>query len=606
MRDEGCFTRHPEASGILPPVCAATDWGDIRVRSRPTALRTLMACVLCCLLAAPSRAATSARAVAPDRPPSIELSLALADQFAQPTAAVPGGGARERLAQARAAAARGALAAAVEKLTPLLDARNSPLLRYRAALLASTLEMAQGRYASSAHLLAQAVEIERDVRDRAALAAGRTARATLLLEFGHPEDAAASLADPSLPVTCPLAFAQARVQLAAAASPAPAKALDEAIARCRAEGDRTRAALLGVEGARQWIAQRPAMAARLLEQQLRDLPKPPDPRLVTRIHHLQAEAYAAAGRPRDARDAARAIAALDGGDAPPTLALAHRLLHDDALARGDIPSALHHYEAFHRAEVANLSDVRSREIAYREAQSTAVERERELEVLARRQRELVLAREIDRGRAHSMRLTILLVGVMTASIGYWAWSAHRAHHAMRGVARVDPLTGVATRQHFEQVARATLDAASRQRTQAALLLIDLDRLKQVNDTCGHAVGDCVLRAVARTAQGLSGARDLVGRLGGDEFAMLLPGRGPQAALELACRLRQALDRVDHLSLGCPLPLSASVGLACTPESGYGYELLVAEADRSMYAAKRAARRRGTGPGAAPERLSGCA
>ncbi|WP_064741655.1 putative bifunctional diguanylate cyclase/phosphodiesterase [Hamadaea tsunoensis] len=155
------------------------------------------------------------------------------------------------------------------------------------------------------------------------------------------------------------------------------------------------------------------------------------------------------------------------------------------------------------------------------------------------------------------------------------------------LARLDPLTGLANRKVLiSEVGSIAADyARSGGRGSFALLLLDLDRFKHVNDALGHAVGDRLLVAVAdRLAKGVREG-DLVARLGGDEFA-IIAGRltGPQDAVHLAARVTAALQRPISLD-GLPLDISASVGIALYPEHGTDFATLMRHADVAMYDAK---------------------
>ncbi|PRY27234.1 diguanylate cyclase (GGDEF)-like protein [Pseudosporangium ferrugineum] len=152
----------------------------------------------------------------------------------------------------------------------------------------------------------------------------------------------------------------------------------------------------------------------------------------------------------------------------------------------------------------------------------------------------------------------------------------------------DPLTGLANR-------RELLDEANRifgQRApdgMFAMLLIDLNHFKEVNDTLGHAAGDEVLRAVARRLEDAARPGDLVARLGGDEFAVLLTGLpAPAVATHRAAELLSTLDRPIEVD-GMQLTVEAAGGIALAPGSG-GVQELMRRADVAMYEAKRGGRR----------------
>jgi diguanylate cyclase (GGDEF)-like protein len=179
-----------------------------------------------------------------------------------------------------------------------------------------------------------------------------------------------------------------------------------------------------------------------------------------------------------------------------------------------------------------------------------------------------------------------------------------AHHGWRGVgsdittarrheleltrlANFDSLTGLANRHHF----RARLDAtyARSHKPQCALLLLDLDNFKAVNDTLGHGVGDQLLQIVALRLQTLVRAEDLLARLGGDEFVLLCTaGVAPAHLLERARSMLEAL-REPCIIDGMRIEVRASVGVAFGAEHGASAEDLLKSADMALYAAKDAGR-----------------
>jgi diguanylate cyclase (GGDEF)-like protein/PAS domain S-box-containing protein len=147
----------------------------------------------------------------------------------------------------------------------------------------------------------------------------------------------------------------------------------------------------------------------------------------------------------------------------------------------------------------------------------------------------------------------------------------------------DQLTGLLNRAGFAAAVDARLAASDEPH---ALLFVDLDRFKRVNDTQGHAAGDEVLREVARRILGLVRADDLVGRIGGDEFVVLGRGLRSDTARRFADRAVTALGEPFRLPTGEQAHLGASVGVACTqPDRPIDADRLLAEADLAMYAAK---------------------
>jgi diguanylate cyclase (GGDEF)-like protein len=160
-------------------------------------------------------------------------------------------------------------------------------------------------------------------------------------------------------------------------------------------------------------------------------------------------------------------------------------------------------------------------------------------------------------------------------------SADRDRHQ----ATHDALTGLPNRVLLRDRLEQALSAASRSRDEVAVLLIDLDRFKEINDTLGHSWGDRLLREVAPRVQSVLRAGDTVARLGGDEFAVLLPSvDGIAEAEAVAARIRAALhSRFDVDGVG--LDVEASIGIAVSPSHGTTGEDLLRNADIAMYVAK---------------------
>jgi diguanylate cyclase (GGDEF)-like protein len=150
----------------------------------------------------------------------------------------------------------------------------------------------------------------------------------------------------------------------------------------------------------------------------------------------------------------------------------------------------------------------------------------------------------------------------------------------------DDLTQVLNRRGFFATARRSLAEAGK--APSALLLVDLDEFKSVNDGCGHDVGDDLLKHVARQLCSVVRGDDVVARLGGDEFAVLLPRTPPEDARTVASRIYHALDQSPYIGAHGRLSIPASVGFAVAAISeDTELDALLVEADAQMYRAKRA-------------------
>jgi diguanylate cyclase (GGDEF)-like protein len=156
-------------------------------------------------------------------------------------------------------------------------------------------------------------------------------------------------------------------------------------------------------------------------------------------------------------------------------------------------------------------------------------------------------------------------------------------------AATDSLTGLPNRRAVEEALKRMIAQAGRTLAPMAVLLLDLDHFKQINDTYGHDRGDAVLAAVGEVLAGALRTSDFVGRNGGEEFVALLPDTGVEGAIEAAEKLRTAIGR---LALpGIDRPITTSVGTAVYPHTAADGESLLRLADRALYAAKAGGRNR---------------
>lgn len=202
----------------------------------------------------------------------------------------------------------------------------------------------------------------------------------------------------------------------------------------------------------------------------------------------------------------------------------------------------------------------------------------------------------EHGLKRGSRIERRVVGAVERFVdhGALALRATRLLEEVHKLATIDSLTATATRRVFEEMLRAELSRAIRTDDMFALLMIDIDHFKRVNDVLGHQTGDEVLRGVAETLMASSRDFDLVARYGGEEFAVIAPGCDEPAALAVAERLRTQVEQT-HL----PVPVTVSIGVALAPEHAEEGEVLIKAADQALYSAKRAGRNRVTIAGGRP-------
>ncbi|NYE60265.1 diguanylate cyclase (GGDEF)-like protein [Duganella sp. 1224] len=164
----------------------------------------------------------------------------------------------------------------------------------------------------------------------------------------------------------------------------------------------------------------------------------------------------------------------------------------------------------------------------------------------------------------------------------------QADQRVQYLAHYDLLTGLPNRSQLHERARHLLEQARIHRTPMALLMMDLDHFKDINDTLGHTVGDALLSELALRLTGCLRETDLVARLGGDEFIFVLPNAGGSEASDVARKLLNVTGQA-HTVGAHDLKVSASIGIAMYPDDGWDVETLLQRADAAMYQVKRAGR-----------------
>lgn len=155
----------------------------------------------------------------------------------------------------------------------------------------------------------------------------------------------------------------------------------------------------------------------------------------------------------------------------------------------------------------------------------------------------------------------------------------------------DPLTGLFNRRRFHDEFQNVLTLAERYSQKGALVFIDLDHFKYVNDTNGHIAGDCYIKGVADALMHVLRASDIIARVGGDEFAVVVREINAEQAIALAETFNSRLDRLDVAGIEKGYKTSASIGIALYPDHGNTVSELLANADIAMYQAKERGRGR---------------
>ena len=166
------------------------------------------------------------------------------------------------------------------------------------------------------------------------------------------------------------------------------------------------------------------------------------------------------------------------------------------------------------------------------------------------------------------------------------------HETVERQAVTDGLTGLSNRRRFEEALESELERSRRFDVPVALVMLDIDNFKRVNDTHGHQTGDLVLREVGRLLRESSREVDEPARYGGEELAVVLPGTDQEGAYNLAERVRAEIEALRlPLPDGGELRVTASFGAATHPPADGGARGLVEAADQALYAAKHSGKNR---------------
>ena len=195
----------------------------------------------------------------------------------------------------------------------------------------------------------------------------------------------------------------------------------------------------------------------------------------------------------------------------------------------------------------------------------------------------------------SVWLTVLSFEALlfTISIAFilLAMAKERAEHSHKTAALIDPLTGIANRRAFLQDGETLLRRQSTDPRPTAVMLLDLDNFKAINDRFGHAIGDRVLQMFAEVGSGCMRRYDIFGRLGGEEFAALLVDTTRERALAVAEQIRSSFAELTGEVEGRPVVATVSIGVVLSYDAVLDLSALLAQADHALYRAKDNGRNR---------------
>jgi diguanylate cyclase (GGDEF)-like protein len=202
---------------------------------------------------------------------------------------------------------------------------------------------------------------------------------------------------------------------------------------------------------------------------------------------------------------------------------------------------------------------------------------------------LILGAKRRRAFGDSVRPTLeVLASHLAVSL-----SNARMVHKLETMALTDGLTGLANKRAMLDAAALKIAAAARYDRRLAVLALDIDFFKRVNDTHGHDVGDLVIRGLGDILKRQKRTTDMVARFGGEEFVVLCEQTDEKGAMLLAERIREDLARTTFRTSGGVISVTCSVGLATFPEGGGDWDTLFKSADDALYVSKRSGRNKCT-------------
>jgi diguanylate cyclase (GGDEF)-like protein len=195
-------------------------------------------------------------------------------------------------------------------------------------------------------------------------------------------------------------------------------------------------------------------------------------------------------------------------------------------------------------------------------------------------------------RIRSLQTAVIALAVAIAGILAFLTIRHlRTARTMRDMALTDELTRLPNRRHLLSVAAERVDGARHGTGPLSVLALDVDHFKRINDTFGHEVGDRVLHRVADTCRAALRRDDTMGRTGGEEFVVVMPDADAKVAVEVAERLRAAVERADWSDLDPALRVTVSVGVTEWHPGDPDFAAVARRADESLYRAKKLGRNR---------------
>ncbi|HEY9030353.1 MAG TPA: GGDEF domain-containing protein [Kangiella sp.] len=362
--------------------------------------------------------------------------------------------------------------------------------------------------------------------------------------------------------------------------------IQEAIAQCEAVNEIIATSLLRISFARLWLETAPEKSVSYLQKYSQQVESTKYPRVIAEYFIVHARALWSAKQTDEAVNKVTKALTISQNEAfiQPKV-MAYALLYEIEKAAGNFKMALEFYEKYSEADKAQINEILAQEMAYQIVEHQTAEKEQEIKFLNEQNKVLQLEQDLAKKDATNNRLILALVIVLLTTLAFWTYRIKRHQIRLRKQSQTDQLTGLSSRHHFYDTAKAILQRSEQEQQDVCFILFDMDYFKSVNDKYGHLVGDWVLQKTAEVVKGCCRQNDLAGRLGGEEFAIFLPACNLKKAEQLAEICRKTVSQIDTSETGYRFDVSSSFGVTSTELSGYDLMDLIADADKAMYSAK---------------------
>ncbi|MDQ3510990.1 MAG: GGDEF domain-containing protein, partial [Pseudomonadota bacterium] len=477
----------------------------------------------------------------------------------------------------------------------LLEEAVEPDLRFRAGTFLTNTLAATREFGDGLRILNRTLPVRALVKNKEWLNIGLNGVALFYNELGQPKLALQYANEvlqgaPSDEIRCVAGISVLEAQYRLGTLPDDDARFNEGIKQCLAANSTIAANFKRLLLARKWSERGDVdRAIELLETHKAEVEAVGYFRQIADFHALLAELKLQKGDLSAAEAHAHAAIDIDSMQRPSALAAANKVLFQVAERMGNPVEALMFFQRYANADKDHLNEIKAREFAYETVRNEVLQNNQKIQLLSQQNEVLQLQQRVQKQSNQNMGMVVVLLALLVAVIGYWAYKVKRLHLTLRHFAETDALTGISNRRHFTQQAQRSLEQCQLAGESAALIMFDLDRFKAINDTYGHDAGDWVLERVATSCKSLCRRIDRFGRIGGEEFAILLHGCETNAAVRLADDCRVRLSRIDTRECGHTFPMTASFGVTSTALSGYSLSALMSHADLMLYRAKREGR-----------------